>query len=129
MAHASVCLITVAPSHCQIALGQIGSSSNLVGTSAFSLNGRQYIVGSLEVGHNLLHQLFVSELIVTSLLLRVNSIDLLIDPGHLIPELYELEIEVGTEETDLTLTDGSCLRIQFVASIGQCYQSTVATAY
>ena len=87
---------------------------------------RQYVVGSLEVGYNLLHQFVVCKLVVTGLLLRVYLINLLINPGHLIPELHQLEIEVSTEETNLTFTDSLCLCIHSLA-VGQRYQCTVAT--
>ena len=127
VADASIGLVAVAPSHCQVALCQIGSSGNLVGTSAFALLGRQHIVCKLEVGNNLVHQLLVCELVVGRLLLGVVLVNLFVHPRHLIPHLHELEVEVSAEEAYLTLTDSGFLLTQLVfAILGQRNEGAVA---
>ena len=127
MVDTGVVLITVAPCHCQVALSQIGCCGDLVGASTVSLLNGQGIVGGLEVGHDLLHQFLVSELIITGLFFRVYRVDLLVNPGNLVPHLHQLEVEVCTEETDLTFADGLCLGIHRCV-VGQRHQCTVATA-
>ena len=108
VAHASAGLVAVTPGHRQVALGEIGRSSNLVGASTVALLCGQHVIGSLEVGNDLLHQLVMRELIVGCLFLAVVLIDFLVDPGYLVPQLYELEVEVGTEEAYLTFADSPC---------------------
>ena len=129
VADAGIGLIAVAPGQGQIALGEVGSSGDLVGASALALCSRQHVVGKLEVGNDLLHQFLVGELVIRRLLLGVVLIDFLVDPGHLVPELDEFEVEVSTEETHLTLADAGGLGTKFLLTIlSQRYQCTVAAA-
>ena len=123
------CFVAVAPSHRQIALGEVGSGSNLVGTSAFRLRDGQNVVGNLEVGHDFLHQFSVGELVVGSLLLSVVLIDFLVDPRHLIPHLHQFEVEMCAKEANFSLADGLRLGTEFlVAILSQRHQCAVATA-
>ena len=51
----------------------------------------------------------MGELVVAGLLLGVVLVNLLINPGHLIPQLHQLEVEVSAEEAHLALTDSGFL--------------------
>ena len=127
MADAGVGLVAVAPGHGEVALGQIGSSGNLVGASTLALLCGQHVVGKLEVGQNLVHQFLVGELVVGRLLLAVVLVNLLVDPGHLVPHLHELEVEMCAEEAYLALTDLGLLLAQLVlAVLSQRHQCAVA---
>ena len=128
MAHSSVCLIAITPCPCQVAFCQISSSGYLVGTSAFALSNRQFVVGNLEVGNHLAHQFIMSKGVVWCLLLSVVLINLFINPWHLVPQLDQLEVEMSAEETHFTFADVSGFLIEFVTMFLQRHQRTVATA-
>ena len=70
----------------------------------------------------------MAEGVVGSLLLSVVLIYLFVNPGYLIPQLDELEVEVCAEEADLTLTNLRGLSTQLAFAIfGQRYKGAVAT--
>ena len=129
MAHAGIGLITVTPGHGQIALRQISGGGDLVGTAAFGLHGGKVVVGELEIGHNLLHQFFMGESVVGRLLLGMVLIDFFVHPRNLIPELDQLEVEMGAEEADFGLADRLLVSQLFVAEFADGNQGTVATAH
>ena len=127
VAHTSCSLVAVAPSNGEIAFGKVGSSSNLVGSAAILLLCRQHVVSKLEVVDDFLHQFVMSELVVRRLLLGMIFINILIHPRHLIPHLHEFEIEVGTKEAHLSLTNLCQVFAQLVfAILGEGDKCTVA---
>ena len=109
MANTVGCLITVAPSESEVALCKITCGSNLVDTSTVFLLCWKHVVCHLEVVDNLLEELLVGKLVVAGLLLCIVLIHLLVDPRNLTEHCHKLEIEVGTEETDLCVALLGCL--------------------
>ena len=95
-------LVAVAIGEGEVALGEHGSSSILVDASPISWRFGNTVVGGLEVLDDLLHQLLVGELVITGLLLSCFLEDDFVNPGHLIPKLDQLEVEVSAEEAGLT---------------------------
>ena len=126
VAHTGGLLIAIAPCHGEVALGQIGCGGNLVGASALLLLCGEHVVGGLEVGNDFLHQLLVGELVVGALLLGVVLVSLLVNPGHLVPQLHELEVEVGAQEANLALANLACLLVHRAGVFGQRDECAVA---
>ena len=95
-------LVAVAISEGEVALGEHGSSCILVDASLIGWSFGHAVVSSLEVLDNLLHQLLVGELVITGLFLSCFLEDDFVNPGHLIPKLDQLEVEVSAEEAGFT---------------------------
>ena len=57
-------LISVAISECEITLGEVRGSSNLVDAIGVALRAGQRVVSLLKIGYNLLKQLLVCKLCV-----------------------------------------------------------------
>ena len=95
-------LVAVAISEGEVALGEHGSSCILVDASPIGWSFGYTVVGSLEILDDLLHQLLVGELVISGLLLSSFLEDNFVNPGHLIPKLDQLEVEVSAEEAGLT---------------------------
>ena len=49
----------------------------------------------------------MGEDIVAGLFLTVAAVYFLVNPGHAIPQLHQLEVEMGTEETGLGFADNT----------------------
>ena len=117
MAYTVGCLITVTPSESEVALCEITCSSNLVDTSSILLLCGKNIVGNLEVVDNLLEELLIGKLVVAGLLLCIVLIHFLVDPRNLTEHCQKLEIEVSTQETDLSIALLCSLGTKFVLTI------------